>query len=499
MAKTGCVLHAGMVLDCDGYLAETSEASNCAQMGGSEKSWSEIFLSNGGATVNNVNPTDSDAYVYDNDGNLYIVKSPCPQKLTCKYSKGSNVKLINSTNGIWSKEIDCRESSGSTTPSTASSAVSMVTVYVDYNDTSANPRIGNNANNYIDFYSQSSANGDVVCRYDFVKWFDRYSSYDGHPLETGNGRFKGCTQLTECNLLCSMIEISEDTFSGCTSLRKYTNTNFVKSIDDRAFKGCTSLQNIVIGPHVTSIGNEAFSGCSSAENLMFKYGDTSSTYCNGLSGLSNYAFAQCTSLTRTSFPKSGQPSKTYNGILIPENITSIGEGCFKLCSGIEGLSGEGITYIGDGAFQACSSLSSLKLPKVTKIGDYAFQLCGNLTSINIASGASGSSEIIFGQKAFHQCASLTSVTIGKDDCSITFNATSNSEVFAFCDSLSVITLKHKTKDEYNNDYHVDLSHMFDDISIHDEPIHRTFYVPNKNVYESVYSSYPWEFRNLNND
>lgn len=464
--KKGCVIHAGRVFDCVDGFVETSSASHCAQLEWPYP-WEEIFLDNDGdIKQNGVNPTDSDAYVYDKSGNLNIVKTPCPQKLTCKYNKVSGVKLISTVDGIWSKEIDCRTTSSSTEPSTASSAVPMITVYADYGD---NIKIGTNENpTYVDL-SQTDTNGEIVCRYDFVKNYGR-SAYDGHPLETGNGRFKGCTDLTECNLLCSMIEISEDTFSGCTSLRKYTNTNFVKSIDDRAFKGCTSLQNIVIGPHVTSIGNEAFSGCSSAENLMFKYGGTSSTYCNGLSGLSNYAFARCTSLTGTSFPKSGQPSTTYNGILIPENITSIGEGCFQFCSGIEGLSGEGITYI----------------------GDYAFQLCGNLTSINIANG---SSEISFGKKAFHQCASLTSVTIGKDDCSITFNATSNTEVFAFCDSLSVITLKHKTKDEHNNDYYVDLSHVFDD----NPNIPRNFYVPNEDVYKLAYpeSSYPnWKFYNL---
>lgn len=411
MAKTGCVLHAGMVLDCDGYLAETSEARNCAQMGGSEKSWSEIFLSNGGATVNNVNPTDSDAYVYDNDGNLYIVKSPCPQKLTCKYSKGSKVKLINNTDGIWSKEIDCRESSGSTTPSTASSAVSMVTVYVDYNDTSANPRIGNNANpNYIDFYSQSSANGDVVCRYDFVKWFGSSSySYDGHPLETGNGRFKGCTQLTECNLLCSMIEISTETFSGCTSLRKYTNTNFVKSIGSMAFKGCTSLENIVIGPHVQSIGSGAFMGCSSATTLIFKYGTrgnvtpySGKTYCNSISSIPDYTFANCIRLSGTSFPSS-RTATTVNGIIIPNSVSGLGEGSFSGCSSIINLYANGVTTIGDYGFRNCTVLAQLYLPNAMNIGKYAFSGCNNISEITLGNPSitvSSSSKPIFGKLAF---------------------------------------------------------------------------------------------------
>ncbi len=61
------------------------------------------------------------------------------------------------------------------------------------------------------------------------------------------------------------------------------------------------------------------------------------------------------------------PSKAFAGmdkltnVIIPENVTSIGEGAFEGCSQLESLSLNSVNAIGEGAFKGCSSLTSITL------------------------------------------------------------------------------------------------------------------------------------------
>ena len=72
-------------------------------------------------------------------------------------------------------------------------------------------------------------------------------------------------------------------------------------------------------------------------------------------------------------------------ITIPNSVTSIGNYAFADCSGLTSITiPNSVTYIGYGAFEYCSGLTSITIPNnVTKIDQYAFQFCSGLTSVTI--------------------------------------------------------------------------------------------------------------------
>ena len=72
---------------------------------------------------------------------------------------------------------------------------------------------------------------------------------------------------------------------------------------------------------------------------------------------------------------------------------------------------DGVTSIGDGAFNRCKSLTSVIIPSsVTSIGDYAFANCFNLTSITIPASVTQISNT-----AFSFCYKLTSISVDKNN------------------------------------------------------------------------------------
>ena len=170
---------------------------------------------------------------------------------------------------------------------------------------------------------------------------------------------------------------------------------------------------------------------------------------NGVTSISDYAFAGCSSLT---------------SITIPDSVTSIGDYAFYICTSLTSVTiGNSVTSIGSYAFGNCSSLTSVIIPdSVTRIGGRAFDYCTSLTSVTI-----GNSVTSIGDGAFNYCKSLTSVTIGNSVTSIGYNA------FNWCDSLTDVYYIG-TEEEWNAitiDYGSDslLNAFFHFIDDPDEP------------------------------
>jgi hypothetical protein len=93
-------------------------------------------------------------------------------------------------------------------------------------------------------------------------------------------------------------------------------------------------------------------------------------------------------------------------VLIPNSVTSIGDGAFYGCSGLTTLNiGSGVTSIGREAFAYCSGLTgTLTIPNsVTSIGDGAFYGCSGLTgTLTIPNSVTS-----IGMGAFQWCSGLT--------------------------------------------------------------------------------------------
>ena len=135
---------------------------------------------------------------------------------------------------------------------------------------------------------------------------------------------------------------------------------------------------------------------------------------NSVTSIGNYAFDNCTSLT---------------SITIPNSVTSIGDRAFYNCTSLTSITiPNSVTSIGWGAFSYCSSLTSITIGNsVTSIGEDTFDNCTSLTSITIPNSVTS-----IGESAFYDCRSLTSITIGNSVTSI------GDEAFYNCSSLTSI-------------------------------------------------------------
>ena len=133
------------------------------------------------------------------------------------------------------------------------------------------------------------------------------------------------------------------------------------------------------------------------------------------------------------FIKSGifEGEQTLESVILPESVTSIGDGAFYHCSSLTSITiPESVTSIVDRAFSHCFSLTSITIPEgVTSIGEEAFEYCFSLTSITIPESVTS-----IGDDAFYRCESLTSITIPNSVISI------GGWAFSGCSSLTSIEI-----------------------------------------------------------
>ena len=269
---------------------------------------------------------------------------------------------------------------------------------------------------------------------------------------TGIGRyaFSGCSSFTSVTIPNSVTFIGSSAFTGCSVLTSVTIPNSVTSIGNSAFSGCSGLTSITFGNSVTSIGSSAFSGCS---------GLISVTIPNSVTNIENSAFFGCSALKKVIVSdiaawcgiqfggESANPlyyakhlysddNTEIKDLIIPNNVTSIGDHTFFGCSSFTSVSiSKNVTSIGFGAFYNCSGLTSINIPNsVTSIGVNAFNGCHGLTSVTIPNSLTSISG-----GTFMNCAGLTSITIGNSVTSI------GDAAFENCRSLASVTIPNSVK------------------------------------------------------
>ena len=321
----------------------------------------------------------------------------------------------------------------------------------------------------------------------------------------GNSAFDGCINLTSITIPEGVTSIGRWAFGGCSSLTTITIPEGVTSIEDYTFWVCRSLTSITIPESVTSIGNSAFFDCRSLTSITIPedvtsigeraFGDcsnlTSITILSSVTSIEKHAFEGCSSLTAvhicdisawcnikfsnsTSNPLSYAHNLYLNGelvtnLLIPEDVTSIGEYAFFGCTSLTTITiSEGVTRIEDYAFRGCSSLTAITIPSsVTSIRTWAFYGCSSTTTITVAErntvydSRGGCNAIIetasntliigcattiipesvtsIGYDAFYECRSLTAITIPESVTSI------GEWAFGGCSSLTAINIPENSR------------------------------------------------------
>ena len=288
----------------------------------------------------------------------------------------------------------------------------------------------------------------------------------GCTTSIGNGAFYLCTKLNSINLPNSLISIEARAFDSC-GLPSITIPNGVTSIGSGAFID-SGLKSITISKSVTSIGYGACSKCLGLTSIVIEKGNPkydSRKGCNAIietatstlmqgckstvipdnvTSIGDGAFKDCRSITSIVIPdniisigaSAFSGCRSLTSITIPNSVTSVGRSAFFGCTGLTSITiSERITNLSDNMFDGCSGLTSITIPNgVTTIGERTFQKCTGLTSVAIPDSVTS-----MGIAAFSDCKGLTSVTIPYSMKTINLSAFNNcsslTDVFCFAETV----------------------------------------------------------------
>ncbi|MBR3766037.1 MAG: leucine-rich repeat domain-containing protein, partial [Muribaculaceae bacterium] len=135
---------------------------------------------------------------------------------------------------------------------------------------------------------------------------------------------------------------------------------------------CTNLSNIDV-----SAKNKIYDSRNNCNAIIETKSNTLIAGCkntqmpNSITKMGDYAFANCTKLTKAT---------------IPSSVTTIGECAFKGCTGLKKVFiPNSVEVIERWSFEGCSQLTKITIPNSVKmIGDFAFQDCTNLANIVVS-------------------------------------------------------------------------------------------------------------------
>ena len=312
-------------------------------------------------------------------------------------------------------------------------------------------------------------------------------SRDGRKLLKSPTTLSGTYSIKETTEI-----ICDRAFFDCLNLTSISIPNSVKDIGEWAFAGCSLLSSIDIPNSVNSIGNIAFAACLSLEyisipeSVICLNGNSFCEWDGELECLSaNFIYEDDVLFNKDKSEIISFRNQEIESYIIPDSVTSIGDGAFGCCSSLSSLvipdsvvnikgnpfyfwKGKleclsasfiyednvlfnmdksklisyrnqeaksfiipnGVMSIEKYAFSDCCSLISISVPKsVTSIGDGAFDGCSSLSSIAISDSVTSISAW-----TFDGCKSLRSLIIPDSVTCI------GNEAFRGCSSLCSLVI-----------------------------------------------------------
>lgn len=209
--------------------------------------------------------------------------------------------------------------------------------------------------------------------------------------------------VTFGNTAHTVTTICESVFKGVVNLKSVTIPNTIVSIGDDAFNGCNRLPQIIIPNTVTTMGQGAFGGCSSLSiycaatskptQWSSDWNPDNRPVVWGVKAEGDFIYL-ITNAARREVSIIKYTGNSFN-VVIPSKPTINGLQC-------------NITGIGDYAFAECGNMKQIIIPNsVQIIGNYAFAGCAELSQIIIGSGITS-----IGESAFSGCGAVSYIKIG---------------------------------------------------------------------------------------
>ena len=193
-----------------------------------------------------------------------------------------------------------------------------------------------------------------------------FDNVAANPLSCAHNLYMNNSLVRNLVIPNTVTEIKDNTFCGASCLTSVTIPTSVTKIDGYAFYGCSGLTSITIPNSVTNIDMRAFNDCRGLKDIEVDS-------CNPIYDSRD----DCNAIIETSTNKL---LIGCSNTVIPNSVTSIGNGAFRDCSGLISVTiPNSVTEIGSWAFASCVNLTKVIIPEsVTKIADYAFYKCHRL-------------------------------------------------------------------------------------------------------------------------
>ena len=223
-------------------------------------------------------------------------------------------------------------------------------------------------------------------------------SFGDNPLSNAHHLYLNGQEVKDLIIPNDVTSISGNAFNGCSGLTSVTIPNSVKKIGSYAFSGCSGLESV----HISDIGAWCKIEFCDPRFMPTDYDNNPLKYAHHL-----YI--------------NGQEVKD---LIIPYDVTSIGEFAFYSCSGLESVTiPNSATSIGAAAFRECIGLTSISLN--CKTIDLSFSENPSIKEITIGEDVQSISG-----GAFYGCSGLTSVTWNAKNCHDLIYSTSGYEPFS---------------------------------------------------------------------
>lgn len=251
-----------------------------------------------------------------------------------------------------------------------------------------------------------------------------------------------------CDIPQGVTTIGAQAFYGCSGITSVTIPDSVTYIGSQAFAGCTGLTGTLVLPEGVTVAEDAFENCPNltigtptptpAASELFSWtvkdGAVTITGYIGDDSITDVEIPE----TIDDLPVTAIASRAFSGvktlrsIRLPQTLVTISERAFYRCTSLESISiPDSVRSIGSRAFYGCSSLNGTLHLVDASVGSFA--LTGSrLTALNYTSRN--------GELTLSSSSGMRSeANIPASLCGMPVTAI-DSEVFAFCTSLSSVTI-----------------------------------------------------------